>query len=105
MGSISSLITDFSHLEGVSVSAKQLKDIVVCISIDGEIGPCLKAALDCSSLVSLSLPALTGLPWWLRQYRICLQCRRPRFDPWVRKIAWRRKWQPTPVVLPGESHG
>ena len=24
-----------------------------------------------------------GLPWWLRQYRICLQCRRLRFDPWV----------------------
>ena len=27
------------------------------------------------------------------------------FDPWVRKILWRRKWQPTPVLLPGESHG
>ena len=27
------------------------------------------------------------------------------FDPWVGKIPWRRKWQPTPVVLPGESHG
>ena len=25
--------------------------------------------------------------------------------PWVRKIPWRRKWQPTPVCLPGESHG
>ena len=40
------------------------------------------------------------LPWWLS-----LQCRRPRFNPWVRKIYWRRKWQPTPVFLPGESHG
>ena len=27
------------------------------------------------------------------------------FDPWVKKILWRRKWQPTPVYLPGESHG
>ena len=27
------------------------------------------------------------------------------FDPWVRKIPWRRAWQPTPVLLPGESHG
>ena len=26
-------------------------------------------------------------------------------DPWVRKILWRRKWQPTPVFLPRESHG
>ena len=46
-----------------------------------------------------------GLPWWLRWYSICLQCRRPRFDPWVGKIPWRRKWQPTPVFLPGKSHG
>ena len=28
---------------------------------------------------------------------------RQEFDPWVRKIPWRRKWQPTPVLLPGES--
>jgi len=27
------------------------------------------------------------------------------FDPWVRKIPWKRAWQPTPVFLPGESHG
>ena len=36
------------------------------------------------------------------------QCRRHKrleFDPWVRKIPWRRAWQPTPVFLPGESHG
>ena len=29
----------------------------------------------------------------------------PRFDPWVRKIHWRRAWQSTPVFLPGASHG
>ena len=34
-----------------------------------------------------------------------VKCRRPGFDPWVRKILWRRKWQPTPVLLPGKSHG
>ena len=28
-----------------------------------------------------------------------LQCRRPGFSPWVRKIPWRRKWRPTPVLL------
>ena len=36
------------------------------------------------------------------------QCRRHkscRFNPWVEKIPWRRAWQPTPGVLPGESHG
>ena len=30
---------------------------------------------------------------------------RQGFDPWVRKILWRRVWQPTPVALSGESHG
>ena len=33
------------------------------------------------------------------------QCGRPKrrgFSPWVRKIPWRRVWQPTPVLLPGE---
>ena len=30
---------------------------------------------------------------------------RCRFNPWVGKIPWRRKWQPTPVFLPRKSHG
>ena len=45
------------------------------------------------------------LPWWLRQWRICLQFRRPEFDPWVRKITWRREWPPTPLFLPEEFLG
>ena len=35
----------------------------------------------------------------------CRRLRRYEFDPWVRKIPWRRKWQPTPIFLPGKSHG
>ena len=38
-------------------------------------------------------PQFMGLSW------------RPGFNPWVGKIPWMRKWQPTPVFLPGESHG
>ena len=37
--------------------------------------------------------------------RDCLQCRRLGFDPWVRKIPWRMKWQPTTVFFPGKSQG
>ena len=37
--------------------------------------------------------------------RVHLQCRRPGFNPWVEKILWRKKWQPTPVFLPAEFHG
>ena len=48
---------------------------------------------------------LTNLPGGSDGKNICLQCRRPGFEPWVGKIPWRRKWQPTPVFLPGKSHG
>jgi len=37
--------------------------------------------------------------------KICLQCRKPGFNPWVGKIPRRREWQTTPVFLPGEFHG
>ena len=35
----------------------------------------------------------------------CRRHKRRRFSPWVGKIPWRRARQPTPVFLPGESHG
>ena len=38
-------------------------------------------------------------------HMVGLRCRRRRFDPWIRKTPWRRKWQPIPVFLPGKSHG
>ena len=45
------------------------------------------------------------LPLWRRWWRVCLQCGRLGFDPWVGMIPWRRKWQPTPVFLSGKFHG
>ena len=49
-----------------------------------------------------------GLPRWLSGKESACQCRKRRrheINPWVGKIPWRRKWQPTPVLLPGKSHG
>ena len=48
---------------------------------------------------------VTGLPWWLNSKESNCQCRRSQLDPWVGKIPWKRKRQPTPVFLPGKSHG
>ena len=45
-----------------------------------------------------------GLPWWLSRKESASQWRRYRFDPWVWKTPWMRKWQPTPVLLPEKSH-
>ena len=46
-----------------------------------------------------------GLSRWLSGKESGSHCRRLGFDPWVRKIPWRSKWQPTPVFLPQKSHG
>ena len=48
------------------------------------------------------------LPRWLSGKESTCQCRRRRrhgFSPWVGKIPWSRKWQPTPVFLPEKFHG
>ena len=42
---------------------------------------------------------------WLSGKEPACQCRRHGFDPWVGKIPWRGKLHPTPVLLPGKSHG
>ena len=44
------------------------------------------------------------LPRWLNGKESSCQCSRHRFNPWVRKIPWRRKWQPTSVFLPEKFH-
>ena len=51
--------------------------------------------------ITLSLSRYSGLPRWLR---IHPQCRKPGFYPRIEKILWSRKWQPTSVFLPRESH-
>ena len=56
-----------------------------------------QAGAPCSALGSGSSDSVTS--------QAGRRCRRPEFDPWVRKIPWRRKWQPTPVLLPGKFHG
>ena len=44
------------------------------------------------------------IPRWLDGKESASKCKRRRFDPLV-KTLWRRKWQPAPVFMPGESHG
>ena len=52
-------------------------------------------------------PEVRGFPGGASGEEPVCQCRRHKrsgFNPWVRKILWRKAWQPTPVFLPGESH-
>ena len=46
-----------------------------------------------------------GFPGGSDGKSVCLQCRRSVFDPWFGQKPWRRKWQPTPVFLPGKFRG
>ena len=61
-----------------------------------------------STLLAFCVEYLGGFPRWLSGKESACQCsirKRCRFDTWVGKIPWRRKWCPTPVFLPGKSHG
>ena len=58
--------------------------------------------LTCSGLENQSI---AELPWWLSGKESACQCRTHGFEPWVWKIFWRKKWQPTPVFLSGKSQG
>ena len=46
-----------------------------------------------------------GLFRWLSGKPSTCQRRRSKFNPWVGQIPWRRKWQPPPIFLLGQSHG
>ena len=60
----------------------------------------------CSVCMSFNKSCVwAGLPWWVNGKEPACQCRRHGFNPWVRKIPWRRKWQLTLVFLHGKSHG
>ena len=66
-------------------------------------GPHLPLQLDLTSALHC-----LGLPWRYSGKESTCQfkrCKRYGFDPWVLKIPWRRKWQPTPVFLSGKLHG
>ena len=56
---------------------------------------------DLSSVDRYSHP---GLPRWVSDKESACQCRRCGFVPWVEKISRSRKWQSTPVFLPGKFH-
>ena len=60
---------------------------------------------DCTNLHSHFPDGSAGKESAFNSGDNCLQCRRPEFDSWVRKILWRRKWLLTPVFLPWKFHG
>ena len=74
-----------------------------------ELGLKLKLSLKSKSVsICPSFHSYMAFPGGTSGKEPACQCRRHKrrgFDPWVGTIPWRRKWQPTPVFLPGEFHG
>ena len=66
---------------------------------------CVSAMVWTWSCLSSLIYGTLRIPSSLTGKESACQCRRCAFDPWVRKIPWRRKWQLTSVFLPGKSYG
>ena len=98
--------------EKLTESRRHLGDVSALLKVTGLLRLRLKASVSGQEglpSLSLGLQLLRGFPGGasgkesISQYR---RCKRHRFDSWVRTyIPWRRKQRPTPVSLPGESHG
>ena len=70
--------------------------------------PIVQWTVNSSSGRKSEKPSTRGFPGGTSGKESTYKCRRRKrhvFDPWVLKISWRRAWQPTPVFLPGKSHG
>ena len=79
------------------------------ITVDGDCSHEIKRGLLLGRKTMTNLDSILksrDITLWKKFYLVkSRQCGRPGFDPWVGKILWRRKWQLTPVLLPGKPHG
>ena len=57
------------------------------------------------SHLAAAAATISGFPGSASSRESACKCRRCGFDPWIGKIPWNRKWQPTPVFLHGKFHG
>ena len=79
-----------------------------CCNIRKPIFHCINNLKEKPCIVLIKAKKSVGLPRWLSGKKFSCQCGRLKrhwFSPWVGEIPWSRKWQPTPVFLPGKFHG
>ena len=82
------------------------RQVAVSIPVLNEVGRTRVWPFFWNSIVLMPYSKIyMGLSWQLSGKESTGQCRRLGFDPWVRRIPWRKKWQPTPAFLSGKSHG
>ena len=114
------MLSDYSLKFYAVVYALNLKSIALSSDFKKEITAFLKLKYSCCAISCYRCIIFKGFPPFVvvLKYRLhspycslfytcgsVVQHRRRGFNSWLGKIPWRRKWQPTPVFLPGESHG
>ena len=96
-------VKEESEKAGLTLSIQKLKNVALGFITSWQIeGEKVEAVTD---FIFLGSKITRGFPGGSDGKSVCLQCGRPGFNPWIRKISWRRKWQPIPVLLPGKFHG
>ena len=92
------------------IQIQKVKERKLCFSLlrelldllSWQLSNILRSMVSCHLHIVLYTPSL-GLSWWLSAKEFTN--RSCGFHPSIGNIPWRRKWQPTPVFLPGKSHG
>ena len=91
-----------------TVKTMRFSCLVISACLSTVYRPRLTLTWEVSRLYIKMVCIASGFPGGASGKAAACQCgrfKRRRFDPWVGKIPWRRVWQPTPVFVPGESHG
>jgi len=93
--------TDFSHM--LSQDSTKYEDLYLCLHYGSHPSHDCKYTGNFEEYVfKISQCLVSCVLVYMCQFR---RHQRRGFNPWVRKIPWKRAWQPTPVLLPRKSHG
>ena len=90
----------WGHKE-LDVTKRLTNQLIICLR---PVLPSVSSLKGRKKVSSCLLMNLGSFPRGSDSKESASQCRKLGFDPWVRKIPWRREWQPTPVFLPWKPH-
>ena len=94
------LLSQDPHMHHLKHSSQQLQMVRIVTEKEAEDQ---RSSVQIRMKICLTGKPSVGFPGGCGKESTC-QCRRCKFNPWVRKMPWRREWQPAPVFLPGKFH-
>ena len=94
-----------STMDSMDMNLSRLWDIMERVSWHAAVHGVTKSWTQLSDLTNSDNNPFYGFPRWFGGEEFICLCWRGGLNPWVKKIPWRKKWQPTPVFLLGQFHG